>query len=159
MLPQLMDTSSGQSPYFLAYQAAQVKLGDRGFLSRDITVRDLLMNRSDVHHVYPKKYLKAQGVARSRCNQIANFVLAQSEINIAIGDKAPEKYFAELADQCNGGKRKYGGITDAAELRANLRMNCVPETMIDGEIPAYDAFLDQRRRLMAQKIKAWFEAL
>jgi len=159
MLPQLMDTSSGQSPYFLAYQAAQVKLGDRGFLSRDITVLDLLMNRSDVHHVYPKKHLKAQGLARGRYNQIANFVLAQSEINIAIGDKAPEKYFAELADQCNGGKRKYGGITDAAELRANLRMNCVPETMIDGEIPAYDAFLDQRRRLMAQKIKAWFEAL
>ena len=27
-----------QSPYFLAYQAAQVKLGDKGFLSRDITV-------------------------------------------------------------------------------------------------------------------------
>ena len=27
MLPQLMDTSSAQSPYFLAYQAAQVKLG------------------------------------------------------------------------------------------------------------------------------------
>ena len=159
MLPQRMDTSSGQSPYFLAYQAAQVKLGDRGFLSRDITVLDLLMNRSDVHHVYPKKHLKAQGLARGRYNQIANFVLAQSEINIAIGDKAPEKYFAELADQCNGGKRKYGGITDAAELRANLRMNCVPETMIDGEIPAYDAFLDQRRRLMAQKIKAWFEAL
>lgn len=159
MLPQLMDTSSGQSPYFLAYQAAQVKLGDKGFLSRDITVLDLLMNRSDVHHVYPKKYLKTQGLARGRYNQIANFVLAQSEINIAIGDKAPERYFAELADQCNGGKRKYGGITDAAELRANLRMNCVPETMIDGKIPAYDAFLDQRRRLMAQKIKAWFDAL
>ena len=32
MLPKLMDTSSGQSPYFLAYQAAQVKLGDKGFL-------------------------------------------------------------------------------------------------------------------------------
>ena len=61
MLPQLMDTSSGQSPYFLAYQAAQVKLGDKGFLSRDITVLDLLMNRSDVHHVYPKKHLKNAG--------------------------------------------------------------------------------------------------
>jgi hypothetical protein len=44
-------------------------------------------------------------------------------------------------------------------MRANLRMNCVPETMIDGEVLAYDAFLDERRRLMAQKIKAWFEAL
>lgn len=159
MLPQLMDTSSGQSPYFLAYQAAQVKLGDKGFLSRDITVLDLLMNRSDVHHVFPKKHLKAQGLARGRYNQIANFVLAQSEINIAIGDKPPEKYFGELADQCNGGKRKYGGITDMEEMRANLRMSCVPETMIDGEIPAYDVFLDERRTLMSQKIKAWFEAL
>src|SRR5690606_21157528 len=37
-------TSSASSPYFLVYQAAQVKLGDLGFLSRDITVRDLLLN-------------------------------------------------------------------------------------------------------------------
>ena len=80
MLPQLMDTSSAQSPYFLAYQAAQVKLADKGFLSRDISVLDLLMNRSDVHHVYPRKHLKGQGLSRGRYNQIANFVLAQSEI-------------------------------------------------------------------------------
>ena len=159
MLPQLMDTSSGQSPYFLAYQAAQVKLGDKGFLSRDITVLDLLMNHCDVHHVFPKKHLKDQGLARGRYNQIANFVLAQSEINIAIGDKPPEKYFAELADQCNGGKSKYGGITDTDEMRANLRMSCVPDTMIEGKVPAYDVFLDERRKLMSQKIKTWFEAL
>ncbi len=29
MLPQLMDTSSSTSPYFIAYQAAQARLGDR----------------------------------------------------------------------------------------------------------------------------------
>ena len=142
MLPQLMDTSSAQSPYFLAYKAAQVKLGDKGFLSRDITVLDLLMNRSDVHHVYPRNHLKKQGLSRGRYNQIANFVLAQSEINIAIGDKAPEKYFEELAEQCAGGKKKYGGITDATELRANLRMSCLPESLLDGEIPTYDDFLE-----------------
>ena len=159
MLPQLMDTSSVESPYFLAYQAAQVKLGDKGFLSRDITVLDLLMNRSDVHHVYPRKHLKTQGLSRGRYNQIANFVLAQSEINIAIGDKPPEKYFKELAEQCDGGKKKYGGITDAAELRANLRMSCLPESLLDGEIPDYDDFLEERRKLMALKIKTWFEAL
>ena len=88
MLPQLMDTSSGQNPYFLAYKAAQVKLGDKGFLSRDITVNDLMMNRSDVHHVYPRNHLKKQNLTRNRYNQIANFVLAQSEINIAIGEIA-----------------------------------------------------------------------
>ena len=159
MLPQLMDTSSGQSPYFLAYKAAQVKLGDKGFLSRDITVLDLLMNRSDVHHVYPRNHLKKQGLARGRYNQIANFVLAQSEINIAIGDKAPEQYFKELAEQCAGSKKKYGGITELDELRTNLRMSCLPESLLDGEIPAYDDFLEERRKLMAQKIQIFFKGL
>ena len=41
MLPQLMDTSSAQSPYFLAFKAAQAKLGDKAFLSRDHSVLDL----------------------------------------------------------------------------------------------------------------------
>ena len=159
MLPQLMDTSSSNSPYFLAYQAAQVKLGDKGFLSRDITVRDLLMNRSDRHHVYPKQYLKEQGFPRGRYNQIANFVLAQSEINIAIKDKRPEQYFREVADQCNGGTKKYGGITSADDLRTNLRVHCLPESMLHGKIPAYDDFLEERRKLMAQRIKIWFETL
>ncbi len=159
MLPQLMDTSSSNSPYFLAYQAAQVKLGDKGFLSRDISVLDLLKVHSDVHHVYPKKHLKSQGLSRGRYNQIANFVITQSEINIAIGAKPPERYFKELAEQCAGGKRKYGGIVDAADLRANLAMGCVPDTMLDGEILAYEDFLEARRKLMALKIKTWFEAL
>lgn len=159
ILPQLMDTSSGQSPYFLAYQAAQVKLGDKGFLSRDITVQDLLLNRSDVHHVFPRNHLKGQGLSRGRYNQIANFVLSQSEINIAIGDKAPEKYFAELAEQCCGGTKKYGGITDPADMKANLRMHCIPQGLLDGGVPTYDDFLEQRRRLMALKIKQWFEML
>jgi hypothetical protein len=159
MLPQLMDTSSSNSPYFLAYQAAQVKQGDKGFLSRDITVLDLLMNRSDVHHVFPKKHLKTQGLSRGRYNQIGNFVLAQSEINIAIGHKAPAVYFLQLREQCSGGKKKYGGITDLEEMRANMKMSCLPEALLDGEIPSYDDFLRERRKLMAQKIKTWFASL
>jgi hypothetical protein len=159
MLPQLMDTSSAQSPYFLAYQAGQAKLGDKGFLSRDISVLDLLMNRSDVHHVYPRKHLKGLGLSRGRYNQIGNFVLAQSEINIAIGDKPPARYFAELAEQCHGGAKKYGGITERDEMRANLRMSCLPDSLLDGEIPDYDHFLEERRKLMALKIKTWFGVL
>jgi hypothetical protein len=159
MLPQLMDTSSGQSPYFLAFQAAQVKFGEKGFLSRDITVQDLILNRSDIHHVYPKGFLKKQGVSKGRYNQIANFVMAQSEINIAIGDNPPEVYFKELSKQCAGGRKKYGGITEEAELRLNLRTHCLPESLLDGDIPTYGDFLELRRKLMAQKIKKWFEAL
>jgi hypothetical protein len=159
MLPQLMDTSSAMSPYFIAYQAAQARLGDLGFLSAGITVRDLLLNRGDKHHVFPRNHLKQNGASRSNYNQIANFVMAQSEINIAIGDKAPGVYFAELREQVNGGPKRYGGITDAAELRRNLVKNCVPTSLLDGEPMEYDAFLVQRRLLMAEKIRQWIDVL
>jgi hypothetical protein len=159
MLPQLMDTSSSTSPYFIAYQAAQARLGDRGFLSAGITVRDLLLNRGDKHHVFPRKHLQRAGTTRSSYNQIANFVMAQSEINIAIGDKAPEAYFTELREQVNGGPTRYGGISDPAELSANLVMNCLPTTLLDGDLPAYEDFLVERRRLMAEKIRLWVEVL
>ncbi len=159
MLPQLLDTSSAQSPYFLVFQAAQVKAADKGFLSRDISVLDLLLNRTDLHHLYPRNYLKKQGLSRGQYNQVANFVLAQSEINIAIGDKPPASYFGEIVEQVNGGPKLYGGITNEDELRANFQMNCVPLNLIGGPIPDYGDFLAERRGLMALKIKTWFESL
>ena len=159
MLPQFLTTSSIKSPYFICYQAAQVKLGDRGFLSRDITVTDLLLNRADVHHVYPRQHLKGLNHASSSYNQIANYVIAQSEINIAIGAKPPATYFEELGQQVTTGAKKYGGIVDRDELVANLCMNCIPKSMLDGDVKEYEAFLAERRKLMALKIKTWFESL
>ncbi len=44
-------------------------------------------------------------------------------------------------------------------MKTNLRMHCLPESLVDGEIPTYDAFLEERRRLMALKIKQWFAVL
>ena len=57
------------------------------------------------------------------------------------------------------GEKKYGGITDAEDLRKNLSEHCLPVALLGGVIPAYDDFLEERRRLMALKIKTWFEAL
>ena len=159
LLPQEMNTSSSSSPYFRVFQAAQVKLGDKGFLSRDITVLDLILNKCDVHHLYPRNHLKGQGFSRGRYNQIANYAIAQSEINIAIGDQAPAVYFKELIEQCQGGKKKYGGITDLDELKVNLAQNCIPEAILNNDSHDYDAFLEQRRKLMAAKIQTYFKTL
>jgi hypothetical protein len=41
----------------------------------------------------------------------------------------------------------------------NLRTHCLPTSLLDGKVTAYDDFLEQRRQLMALKIKQWFEAL
>jgi hypothetical protein len=154
-----MDTSSMNSPYFVCYQAAQVKAGDRGFLSRDITVDALLLNRADVHHLYPREYLKGLNLSRGTYNQIANYVIAQSEINIAIGAKAPSVYFSELAVQINSGQLKYGGITSREDVVRNFEENCIPLGMLDGQIKEFPEFLEERRRLMSLKLKTWFDSL
>jgi len=159
LLPQQMNTSSANSPYFKVFQAAQVKLKDKGFLSRDITVLDLILNRCDVHHIFPKKHLKKRGMTRGRYNQIANYALTQSEINIAIGDRPPTDYLKVAFDQCNGGKMKYGGIADKDDLKNNLRKHCIPDGAEEMIADDYDSFLEERRKLMAKKIKRYFQRL
>jgi hypothetical protein len=159
MLPQLMGTSATSSPYFKCFQAAQIKLLDKGFLSKDITVLDLLLNHCDVHHLFPKQHLKGEGKTKGSYNQIANFVVAQSEINIAIGAKPPKQYFGELNAQVSGGPKKYGNIIDRDELLENLEMNCVPPEILSEAPPAYDQFLELRKKMMALRIKKWFESL
>jgi hypothetical protein len=158
-LIQEMDTSVASSPYFRVFRAAQVKMNDRGFLSRDITVHDLIMIKSDVHHVFPRDYLRQTSVYRGQYNQIANYVVAQSEINIAISNKEPRVYFSELLQQCQGGPKKYGNIVDPSELHENLKAHCIPEGMEQMTVKDYPDFLAKRRRLMAQKMKQYFSLL
>jgi hypothetical protein len=152
-LPQEMDTSVSSSPYFRVFQAAQIKVLDRGFLSRDSSIRELIEVKSDVHHVFPRAFLKKQGLNRGQYNQIANYVVAQSEINIAIGSREPKRYFGELMDQCNGGKKKYGNITDIDEMRMNLAMNCIPDGVENMDVEHYPDFLAMRRKLMSRRYK------
>lgn len=159
MLPQSLETSAVFSPYFQVYRAAQVKLNDKGFLSHTITVRELVEQKSDIHHIFPRDVLKKAGMSRGQYNQIANYVVAQSEINIAISNKEPAVYFQQLLDQCNGGSLVYGSITDLHDLQLNLAMNCIPAGMEHMTIADYRSFLVSRRKLMAAKIKTYFESL
>jgi hypothetical protein len=112
-----------------------------------------------VHHLFPRNLLKKQGLGRSRYNQIANYALAQSEINITIGDKPPSVYFPDRLEQCGGGPKRYGGITELSELRNNLSEHCIPQAMFDGLAEDYGRFLEERRRLMAAKVRTYFAKL
>ncbi|MDE0240039.1 MAG: DUF262 domain-containing protein [bacterium] len=158
-LPQQMDTSVASSPYFNVFLASQVKGNDKGFLSNGHTVQTLLEGASHVHHVFPRNYLQKNGLARGRYNQIANYVVMQGEINIAIGDTPPSSYFSSLWHQCENGEVKYGGITDADELRVNLQTHCLPQGMEDADVDDYDNFLKERRLLMATKIRDYYASL
>ncbi len=81
-------------------------------------------------------------------------------MNIAIGKKEPSVYIAQVLDQCDGGKKRIGNITDLVELRENLPMNCIPDGVEKVGIEELArTSLDERRKLMAQKIKKYFETL
>jgi len=132
---------------------------DKGFLSKDIEVSSLLLNRADVHHLFPRNYLKKMGLQRGRYNQIANYAIAQSEINIAIGDKPPKDYFVTMLKQVRGGPTKFGGITDEDQLIQNLKNHCIPLDIFNSLADNYEEFLVERRKLMAAKIKEYFNIL
>jgi len=158
-LPQAMNTSVSSSPLFSVFLASQVKNNDKGFLSKEITVKDLIELKGDVHHIFPREYLKKHGCNRGIYNQIANYVMAQSEINIAIGSNPPVIYLSDVLNQCRGGKLKYGGINSEEELRKNLEMHCIPPEIFNMDFSRYAEFLEERRKLMAGKIKDYFFSL
>lgn len=158
-LPQQLTTSAVNSPYFFVFLAAQIVSNDKGFLSKDISVRELVEHRGDVHHIFPKDLLKKNNLQRGQYNQIANFVYMQSEINIQIGNKAPADYFGELLHQCSTGNLLYGSINDRKTLLHNMTSNCVPESVFTMSMEDFPTFLEERQKLMAQKIKRYYQAL
>jgi hypothetical protein len=158
-LVQSLDSSVSSSPYFLVYLASQAKANDKGFLSKEITVSDLITYRGDIHHIFPRDFLKKNGMERGKYNQIANYVYMQQEVNIAVGNKAPDAYFSEVLEQCHGGVLKYGGISSLDELHQNLQANCVPESIFTMTLDHYDEFLKERRKLMAEKMREYYFSL
>lgn len=158
-LPQSLDTSVASSPYFHVFLASQVKANDRGFLSRDVLVGDLISLRGDIHHLFPKDYLRKNGLDRGKYNQIANYVYMQSEINIKVGNKPPKDYFELIKSQMQDSNQHVSGLSNEQELLDNLKMNCVPAEIIQMSIDDYQDFLTVRRKLMAQKIKEYYKSL
>lgn len=151
-----LETSSTSSPYWGVFLAAQIKFKDKGFLSRDITVEDLVTHKGDIHHIFPKDFLKKHGLTKGKYNQIANYVYMQTEINIKVGNKAPKDYFAIVRAQCSGGPLKLGSIDDESALRENLAMTCVPESIMDMGFDDFENFLEERRKLMAHRMKKYY---
>ena len=160
VLVQRLDTSVSSSPYFLVFLMAQVKRGARGFLSSQINVQSLIEQRGDIHHIFPKKYLQKNGVNnRKDYNQIANYVYTQSEINIKIKDTAPRDYMSNMKSQISGAGSYYGNINNAEDLDANLSENCIPKDIVEMDVSNYNEFLSERRIMMAQYIKEYYQSL
>ena len=159
-LPQNLVTTSVRTGAWLAYVASQVRASDNTLFTKGFKVADVVGSVGDIHHIFPKAYLKKELDAPQRLyNQVANYAYLEKRINIAIGVQAPGAYFSEARGACRAGTGYFGDISTEDDLEANLAANCVPSGIFDMGARDYERFLEERRVLMARKIRAYFEGL
>jgi len=159
-LVQDFDKSSTTHPYINTFFAAQIHSGDRGFLSHSVTLQNIKSIKGDIHHLFPRNYLKNHGFRnRGDYNQIANFVYMERSVNVQVSDKSPKEYMQAVKSQTENGELKIGRINNEEVLKENIDQNCIPsgfESMIAEDFPK---FLIARRKLMAKKIKKYYKSL
>lgn len=153
-LPSRFDNTNTNSTYWTLYTVAQKNHGNQSFLTSTL-VRD--MKTAQVHHIYPKAYLRKHGFTnKNMYNKLANYVYLHDQVNNKISDYEPKLYMAEVS--------KYNGafgseIKNEDELNKNLQDNAIPELLFTGTHNNYLDFLKSRALLMSLKIKAYYEKL
>lgn len=104
----------------------------------------------DVHHIFPKNYLKNNGITDKRdYNQQANYIYIEYSDDIKIRDQPPAEYWPLMLDSISGADKEeiINNYTSYYDLPHEFwNMN-------------YFEFLEARRKLMAKSIKNYFERL
>lgn len=166
-----LDSSSTANNAYLCYLASQCKNNESAFLSESMSVRNLLEQSSNgnVHHIFPKNYLIKKDFKKSDYNQVANYAFTEQQINIKLGNLAPKEYMAKVVDEIKAKEiaikdnksyeSEYSSIKSQDVLIDNKALNCIPESLDTSDYTHYNDFLSQRRKLMAQKIKAFYLGL
>ncbi len=159
-LVQNLETSSINSPYFNTFIAAQVWNAEQSLFSSTTKVSDLVTVTGDVHHIFPKEFLKQNGYDdKSKYNQVANYTYLDTTVNISVGKQAPNEYFTKALEQCHNNQCSVGTILNEEDLKNNLKMNCIPEKIFSMQASDYDEFLLERRKMMAEKIKKYYYSM
>lgn len=159
-LPQNLVTTSTRTGAWMVYVASQARAADNTLFTKGFKVADVIGNVGDIHHIFPKAYLRKQLNAQQRLyNQVANYTYLEKRINIAIGEKSPAEYFGAARDAIASGSPYFGDIDSEDKLSDNLASNCIPASVFQMHAEDYEEFLRQRRVLMAMKIRDYFKGL
>ncbi len=159
LIQQDLNTSVASSPFLIIYRIIQCSENTPILLSHSMTIDNVLRENSnaDVHHLFPKQYLKNNDIDdRKQYNQIANMVFLQTNANIKIGGKkSPKEYFSEIKNNI----AKYSELQNWEKILENLKQNDIPEEIINMEVNDYDTFLQKRRELIGKRIKRFYESI
>ncbi len=158
LVSQLESSSTNNNAYNV-YLAAQCYNNAPAFLSKSMKISSLIEQRGDIHHIFPKKYLSKNGYSPKIYNQVANFVYTEQATNIKVGMMSPNEYMAKVKNEITTGVFNITTIDSESLLADNLMVNDIPNTFMNANYENYEYFLIERRKLMAKKIKKYYEQL
>lgn len=159
-LPQNLETTSTNSPAFNTFLAAQINMNYNSLFMRGTMISELINISGDVHHIFPKAYLKKNGLdTKGKYNQVANYTYLDTQINKAVSDDAPNIYFGKALEQCKRGQIAFGNISSEDDFNNNLKENAIPLSVVNMNVDNYEEFLTQRRILMAKLIEKYYKSL
>jgi hypothetical protein len=144
--PQKFATTSTQSNSWRIFEMAQVHSGDIAWLESDHKVESLIANQGNIHHIFPRAYLKKNGFSQQEYNQVANFTWLTQPRNLQVGDRAPQEYLHDAK------------VTEYLS-EDSFKKNAIPAQVVDFTFENYEEFLSLRRQLMVQKVKEYFEKI
>lgn len=145
-LPDNLRRSTTQSSGWRIFQMAQIHDHDVAWLDKDTLAETVMIEEGNIHHIFPRAYLKKHNFPKGQINQIANYVWLTQPLNLAIGATAPQKY---LSDK---NINKFLTLENSAE-------NAIPYDLNEKDYQDYPEFLHQRRVLMAHKIRNYYDSL
>lgn len=154
-----LESSSVNNNAYNLYLAAQVNNNSVAFLSKSMKISSLIEQRGDVHHIFPKKYLMNNGYSQKAYNQVANFVFTEQATNIKVGMLTPKDYLDKVKAQIGAGSNEISTLDSLNSIEDNLLANDVPSNIQEASHLNYEDFLTERRRLMANKLKIYYEQL
>lgn len=154
-----LETSSVNNNAYNLYLAAQVNDNAVAFLSKSMKISSLIEDRGDIHHIFPKKYLMDNGYPQKAYNQVANFVYTEQATNIKVGMLPPKDYLHKVKSQIQCGTNEICTLDSHSSFQENLTNNDIPRIIEEASHLAYEGFLEERRRLMANKLKVYYEQL
>jgi hypothetical protein len=154
-----LESSSINNNAYNVYLAAQCYGNAPAFLSKSMKISSLIEQRGDIHHIFPKKYLSKNGHTPKQYNQVANLVYTEQATNIKVGMLPPKEYITKVIDEINNNVFDISTIDSKAGLDSNFEFNDIPNILNTATYLDYDSFLIERRKLIAFKIKNFYEQL
>ena len=97
----------------------------------------------EMHHIFPKAYLRENGIPSREINNIGNIAFQTAETNRALGRRPPHEYMAEVQARWPGALQSQWIPTDSSLWR----------------VKNYQQFLVARRELLATSVATLLEGL